>query len=265
MTEKNRKTEILEQSFDEIIKMSMEMEENDRKEFFSDEIVETTAFPPPPADMLDRILKACEEDKTEAKPEAPTAKPKRFKFKRILIIAAALIALLSAASVLGDKNYIFKTENRITKNSIQFSGVNENAHSFSPDEEKAYETAENALGVSVLKPTYLPEGFKLDRFKQYEVDKVIIVYRNSDKIIKISQELLYHDGNIIYTGEAVDTIEGNTYTINAQNTVITIGEYKQKETETIWLSAVWDDKQLSYKVEGSCTKEEFEKFIINLK
>lgn len=158
--------------------------------------------------------------------------------------------------------YVFKIIHQITENSIQFFGINEESYGYDADENEAYNNADKALGYTTLKPTYMPEGYVFDSVKLYENDHVIMVYKNQEKIIKLTQEL---KTDPTYSGEAVDTKEGYTYTITVQDTIINIAEHKQLDSDVVWYSAVWNDDNLIYNINANCTKEEFEKFIRNLK
>lgn len=241
--------------FDEIMKMSAEMDIIDEKDIVTEKDIEEMGIPMPPSGMKERILKACADSKAQKK--------KPFRMKKIILIAAALIILIAGAlSVEGVRVHIFGIKNQVNENSIEFRGLNENAYSYDAEESQAYTTAEEALGTSILKPSYMPDGYKFDRIKIYPEQSVITTYKNGDKSIRINQKLLIEQ---ITTGDIVDTKDGIIYTFKAHGKEIGIAEHEQSETGDKWLSSVWDNEKISYKVEGNCSREEFEKFIKNLK
>lgn len=141
-------------------------------------------------------------------------------------------------------------------------GINEESYSYDADENEAYNNADKALGYTTLKPTYMPEGYVFDSVKLYENDHVIMVYKNQDKLIKLTQKL---KSDPTYSVESVDTKEGYTYTLTVRDTIINVAEHKQLDTDVIWYSAIWNDENLIYNVSSNCNKEEFEDFIKNLK
>jgi len=252
MTEKNRRLEVLDKSFDEIIKMGLELNETFVEDF------ETAAnqspdCPPPPADMLERIKKACGE--TEVK------KPKRVtkvSFGKIVVIAAALVVLLSVVTQGGKISDIL---NKFTEATFQLLGIQESEHVYNTEEIKYYEDAEKDLGVPILTPTYLPEGFAFERIRVYPNDRVTLFYSNNDNTIKMNQKLRINENN---EGKSVDEKDGDSYTLKAIGKNISISQYQQQETGITWFTAVWEDENFYYTVDGNCSKKEFEKFIKNL-
>ncbi len=252
MLKKDKEFENARDAFDEIIKMSATMDMDD-EEILTEKDIEEMGLPQPPPDMYDRIVRERQRRETHAHTG------RKYKKTRLLLIAAVILVLMfGAMSVQAVRVYVFKIAHQVTENSIKFSGVNENSYSYDAKEEDAYKTAEDALGVPILKPTYLPDGYVFDNVRIYENDHIFMTYKNQDYVIKITQTIIEDD---VYTDENVDTKEGHTYTINAQNTKITIGESEQMETGVKWLNAVWHDEKLIYKVDGSCSKSEFEKVI----
>lgn len=215
--------------------------------------------------IYNRIIKECTNLATnsdsECKKESNNCK--KHKVHKFVIIAVAILILFCGSLSVGAvRVYVFKIIHQITENSIQFFGVNEESYSYDADENEAYINADKALGYTTLKPTYMPEGYIFDSVKLYGYDHVIMIYKNQDRIIKLSQEL---KTDPIYSGESVDTKEGYTYTITVHDEIINIAEHKQLDTDTIWYTAIWNDENLIYNVSSNCNKEQFEKFIINLK
>lgn len=262
---RNENYENIRQTFDDIIKKSVETEMVDSVSPLTNEDVKKMGYPSPPADMYDRIMKECtnstinSDDRYEKNPN----NRKKRKFHKFIVIAAAILILsCGALSVGAVRVYVFKIIHQITENSIQFFGINEESYSYDADEKEAYNNADIALGYTTLKPTYMPEGYVFDSVKLYENDHVIMVYKNQDKIIKLTQEL---KNDQTYSGEAVDTKEGYAYTITVKDTIINIAEHKQLDTDVIWYSAIWNDENLIFNVSSNCDKEEFEDFIKNLK
>lgn len=251
MTDKNRREE-----YDEIIKMSIEMnkENDDELKELTDEDVIKMGYELPPDDMYDRIIKAAEK-------EAPFRKKKTHIKKSVLLVAIiAVIAIVGVVS--GVKHYSFDIDGEVTENAIEFRGTNKNDYVYEADESAAYEDAEKALGTQILKPTYLPEGFKFDTIKTYPNDYIILRYKSKDKRINLKQELLIDKPS---TNSISDDNYGNFYTFNFNEQEVTTGEQKQLETDIIWLRAVWKDENITYTVDTNCNKEELEKFIKNLK
>lgn len=243
------------ETFDEIIKMSVEMEAEDAQ-ILSKKDIEEMGLPLPPPDMYDRIMKECNKHESRSS-------NKRKITRRIILVAAVLSVLVfGALSAQAVKVYVFKITNQVTDNTIRFSSGNNPMYTYDTGEENAYKDAENDLGVSILKPAYLPEGYKYKSMKSYQNDHVIMVYENQDYTIRMTQTLLKEE---IYASEDIDTKDGTTYILNAQNTQISVGEHEQLETRTTWLNAVWQDDKLMYKVDANCEKEVFENFIKSLK
>lgn len=262
---RNENYENIRQTFDDIIKKSVEMEMTDSVSALTNEDVKKMGYPSPPADMYDRIIKECTNStiNSDYGYEKKLTNRKKRKFHKFIMIAAAILVLsCGALSVGAVRVYVFKIIHQITENSIQFFGINEGSYSYDVDENEAYNSADKALGYTTLKPTYMPEGYVFDNVKLYENDHVIMIYKNQDKIIKLTQELKIDP---IYSGEAVDTKEGYTYTLTIQDTIINIAEHKQLDTDVIWYTAIWNDENLIYNVSSNCSKEEFEDFIKHLK
>ena len=255
MIEKGKEYRISDETFDKIIKKGIEMEMDDGKDIITDSELVSMGYPLPPDDIPERIKKERRNNRS--------LRNRRPAFiRKFLIVAAALVILMATMSVAGVKVYVFDIVSEIKENSIQFFGRNENAYVYDAEESLAYENAEKESGFAILKPGYLPEGFVFEKVKIYPNDRVVMHYKMGDKTIKLTQKLLIEDTK---TGEMVDINDGETYTIKARDTKITVGKHEQKETNTLWLSAVWYDEQLVYRVDANCTKEELEKFIKKLK
>ena len=262
---RNENYENIRQTFDDIIKKSVEMEMDDSVSPLTSEDVKKMGYPLPPADMYDRIIKECDNstiNSDDGYEKKPNNRKKRKLYKFIVIAAAILILFCGALSVGAVRVYVFKIIHQITENSIQFLGINEESYSYDADENEAYNNADKALGYTTLKPTYMPEGYVFDSVKLYENDHVIMVYKNQDKIIKLTQKL---KSDPTYSVESVDTKEGYTYTLTVRDTIINVAEHKQLDTDVIWYSAIWNDENLIYNVSSNCNKKEFEDFIKNLK
>lgn len=262
---RNKNYDSIRQTFDDIIKESVEMDMADCVSPLTSDDVKKMGYPPPPTDMYDRIMKECTNSTTNFNDEYENKQNNREKrkFHKVIVVAAAMLILsCGALSVGAVRVYVFKIIHQITENSIQFFGINEESYSYDADENEAYNNADKALGYTTLKPTYMPEGYVFDSVKLYENDHVIMIYKNQDKIIKLTQEL---KTDPTYSGEAVDTKEGFTYTLTVQDTIINIAEHKQLDTDVIWYSAIWYDENLIYNVSSNCNKEEFETFIKHLK
>ena len=187
---------------------------------------------------------------------------KKIKWKRIVTIAAIIVILICGVmSVQAVRVYIFKIIDRITDNSMQFMGINEVEQSYDSNDNEAYKTAEEALGVHVLKPMYLPEGFIFDSVKVYPGDYIILIYRNQEKLIRLTQSLL--KDNII-TSEVVDTDNGHTYTLDINGYDIIVGQHNQEETGITWSKAIWNDDKCKYSIDTNIDDSELEKLILSL-
>ncbi len=250
MTDKNRREE-----YDEIIKMSIEMSKENDDEFkaLTDEDVIKMGYDLPPDDMYERIIKAAEKHQRQ-----------KFTPMKKLVVLVAIIALTLIAGVCitqGVKHYSFDIDGEVTENAIEFRGTNKNDYVYEADESAAYKSAEEALGTTILKPTYLPDGFKFDTIKMYANDYIILAYRSDNKSIKLKQELLREKTT---SGKINDQKFGNLYTFGFKEQQVTVGEQKQLETDIIWLRAVWKDENKTYTVDTNCNKEDLEEFIKNL-
>lgn len=252
---KNKKYTISDKEFDKMIKESIETEMNDGKDVITDEELLAMGYTLPPEDIPQRIM-------AEHANESKAGKRTHTIVRRSLIAVAALGILLATMSVSGVRFYVFNIVSEIRQNSIQFFGTNKSTYEYDVDEAFAYENAEKEAGFSILKPGYLPEGFEFEKVKVYMDDCVVMYYKKGDKTIKLTQRLLIGE---IENGDMVDTLEGDVYTFNSGDIKVTASEYERKEKGDKWYTAVWDDEKMMYKADGSCTKDEFEKFIKKLK
>lgn len=247
------------EAFDEIIKMSVEMEAEDAQ-ILSKKDIEEMGLPLPPPDMYDRIMKECNKHESRSS-------NKRKITRRIILVAAVLSVLVfGALSAQAVKVYVFNLTHKVSDNTIRFTGEDENVYTFDASEDDSYKTAEEKLGVPVLKPEFIPLGFKFEAVRTYEQDHVFMIYKNQDSTIKVTQTLIndpYAMGEIMDTEK--EEAKNNTYIFNEQNRKISIGEYTQEETGIKWHYAVWKDDKLMYRVEANCAKDDFEKFVLGLK
>lgn len=257
----NKSRKMKRKEIDEIIKMSVDMDIPDVKDEISDEEVLAMGYSLAPDDMLDRIKKGIAE-----KEEAKNADAKVYSFRKVgkrIVIAVAVFMLLFALSlsVKSVRVYVFGIVNRITDNAIKFYGTSDTLYTYDANEKQSYEDAEKALGVKLLKPTYLPEGFVFEQVKIYPESHIFFIYKNESNVIRIRQSLFQEEMN---TDIIVHSDEGSSYTLKAHGANILVSSHKRIETDTTWLTAVWSDKTILYRIEGNCTEEEFEKFILNL-
>ena len=255
MNNREKKRSEINSSFDEIIKMGvqMELEKEDNTPILTDSEMEMQGYSLPPDDMYKRITDAC------SKNNKYETRHRKIKWKRVIAIAAAIAVLMCGMmSVNAVRVYIFKLIHQITNNSIQFSCVNETEKQFDVDESEAYSNAEDSLGVSILIPTYLPDGFEFEQVKIYPSDHIVLIYENGDKSIKITQSLIK---DYIDWGEMIDTKTGKVDTINISGTDIMISQYNQENTEEVWLAAVWNDEYLLYKIDTNIEERTLKKII----
>ncbi|MBO4941727.1 MAG: DUF4367 domain-containing protein [Clostridia bacterium] len=252
---KNKKYIISDKEFDKMIKKSIETEMNDGKDVITDEELLAMGYTLPPEDIPQRIM-------AEHANEGKVGKRTHTTVRKLIIAVATLGILLATMSVSGVRFYVFNIVSEIRQNSIQFFGTNKSTYEYDVDEALAYENAEKELGVSILKPGYLPDGFEFEKIRVYVKDCVIMNYGKGDNIIRITQKLLIDETE---TGEMVDINDGDMYILKAQDAQIKVERHVRKETEDEWLSAVWDNENISYRVEGNINQKEFEKFIKKLK
>ena len=253
---KNDKKYIISgKEFDKMIKKSIEMEMNDGKDIITDEELLAMGYTLPPDDIPQRIM-------SERANRGEAENKRHTTVRKILIAVAVLGILLATMSVSGVKVYVFNIVSEIRENSIHFFGTNKNTYQYDAEEGQAYENAEKELGFSILKPGYLPEGFVFERVKVYPEERVIVYYKRDDKTIMVTQKKLI---DMLETGDMVDTLEGDVYTFTSHGIKVTASEYERKGKGDKWYTAAWSNENISYRADGSCTKEEFEKFIKNLK
>ena len=248
----------IENLFDDIIRMGvkMDLEQYDDTPILTDDEMKKQGYSLPPNDMYKKIISAAN------KKEIKKVRYKKIKWKRIVTIAAIIVILICGVmSVQAVRVYIFKIIDRITDNSMQFMGINEVEQSYDSNDNEAYKTAEEALGVHVLKPMYLPEGFIFDSVKVYPGDYIILIYRNQEKLIRLTQSLL--KDNII-TSEVVDTDNGHTYTLDINGYDIIVGQHNQEETGITWSKAIWNDDKCKYSIDTNIDDSELEKLILSL-
>lgn len=251
----NKKYIISDKELDKMIKNSIEAEMNDGKDIITDEELLAMGYTLPPEDIPQRIM-------SERANRGKAENKRHITVRKILIAVAILGILLSTISVSGVRVYMFDIVSEIRENTMQFFGTNKNTYQYDANEALAYENAEKEFGFSILKPGYLPEGFVFERVKVYPKERAIVYYKRDDKTIMLTQKRLI---DMLETGDMVDTLEGDVYTFTSRGIKVTASEYERKEKGDKWYTAVWSDENISYRADGSCTKDEFEKFIKNLK
>jgi len=257
----NKSRKMKRKEIDEIIKMSVDMDIPDVKDEITDEEVLAMGYSLAPDDMLDRIKKGIAE-----KEEAKNADAKVYSFRKVgkrIVIAVAIFILLFALSlsVKSVRVYIFGIVNRITDDAVKFHGTSDSPYTYDTDENQAYKDAEEELDVKMLKPEYLPESFILDRVKIYPDSHAMFFYKKETENIRLYQYILDAGSNI---ETSVRTDSAYSHSIIAHGKEILINKHKQTDSDGTWLSAVWDDGKLLYRVEATCSNEDFEKFILNL-
>jgi len=252
---KNKEYKVCDKKLDIMIKKSIEAEMNDGKDIITDEELLEMGYTLPPENISQRIMsQRANQGKAEGK--------RRITVRKILIAVAILGILLSTMSVSGVRVYIFNIVSEIRENSIHLFGTNKNTYQYDADEAKAYEDAEKEFGFSLLKPGYLPEEFVFERIKVYIGDRVVMYYEGNGKTIRLAQRIMI---DMLELGDMVDTLEGDIYTFDLGDIEVIASEYERREKGDKWYTAVWYDEKMLYRVDGNCTKEEFEKFIKKLK
>ncbi|UKI35044.1 MAG: hypothetical protein L6V93_12390 [Clostridiales bacterium] len=146
----------IRQTFDDIIKKSVEMEMTDslfpinrrryKRKWDIHRLLQICMI---------KIMKECTnatinlDDGFDKKPN----NSKKHKLHKFIVIAAAILILSCGAFSVGAvRVYVFKIIHQITENSIQFFGINDGSYNYDADENEAYNNADKALGYTTLKP-----------------------------------------------------------------------------------------------------------------
>lgn len=248
-----------EDTYDELIKIALEKDLSKDDEIIvpTDEEIKAMGYPTPGADTFDRIM-----EKYEFRVQHGEKKNNKKVAKLFAIVAIIAATICGGLSVQAVRVYLFKIVNQITDNSIKIFNTNEMVNSFDTDESEAYKNAEDAMGISLLKPYYLPDGMDFNDIKIYVDDHVILNYRNEGKIIRFTQALKENAANL---EESIDTLKGDVFTKVVGDKDITFAKYIQEETEIIWYEAVWSDDELYYYINTNVDEEELNKIIENLR
>ncbi len=251
----NSKAAMIKSEFDKIIKEEIGhiLEKNDCTEILSDEDMQRLGAELPSKDMYDRIMKACKGVK----------QPKRHNIKRIFIIAAIAVSFVGGTGVVASK--FFGTNLRVHKgmNSVNIiDGGEPNKEGQDVPYEETVELAEENFGYEIAAPEYIPEGFHFEEIKTDPEESVELLFLNGDDgKIRIDQGIKFENSSIAMV---VDSASINTSTEAIGNFEVLFVEYEQDELEIPWVTAVWSDDKMSYRIRTTVEKEEVKKIILSM-
>lgn len=191
------------------------------------------------------------------------------KKKRYIVAALAAVLVLVLGSTMtsvGSKSYWKVLWDRIAGDE-EASIINvekmESQETSDIDEIRVYKEVSNELGISTVRPVYMPEPMFL---KEYDLDKqqeeAILFYEYDGQIIRYMMYMNNTDSSHgqIETDQLVDQ-----YQLKAINgTIITVKDYKVKDSQKHRYVAEFEYKDAQYQFMGIMAKEEFEKIIENL-
>lgn len=188
--------------------------------------------------------------------------------RRYLIVALAAVIVLVCGSVMtgvGSKSYWKVIWERITgDDNLEYIDV-ENMESKTTedlDEMGVYREIYEKLGVSVVRPGYKPENMKLKRYTLDEKQrKVYLFYEYDGEVIRYS---IYMNNTDSSLGQKDLDLFLNEYEIENSSQIISIEEYKVKESECNRYIAEFKYRDVHYQLMGVMEKSEFEKIIKNL-
>ena len=183
--------------------------------------------------------------------------------RRYLIVALAAVIVLVCGSVMtgvGSKSYWKVIWERITgDDNLEYIDV-ENMESKTTedlDEMGVYREIYEKLGVSVVRPGYKPENMKLKRYTLDEKQrKVYLFYEYDGEVIRYS---IYMNNTDSSLGQKDLDLFLNEYEIENSSQIISIEEYKVKESECNRYIAEFKYRDVHYQLMGVMEKSEFEK------
>ena len=191
------------------------------------------------------------------------------KKRRYFIVALAAVLVLvfgSAMTGIGSKSYWKVIWDRMAGE--------ENASHIDVEHMDSYETGDinelqiykeirNELGISIVRPQYLPRHTIL---KEYEIDReqkrATLIYDCDDQIIRYMMYMNDTDSSFgqIETDELI-----NEYSINTENNVeINVKEYLVDNVDEKRNVAEFEYRDAQYQLMGIMPSEEFDKILKNL-
>lgn len=245
---------------DEAIKLGvqLDLEKEDGEPILTDEDMHRLGIPLPPDDMYERIMNAYDTEKKQG--------AKKVRFKKLILVAVVLtMVIASALSVQAVRVYLYQIGVHIMENGANLMGLNRGEPDvFDLEDEEAYKQAEETLQHKLLKPDYLPKGFKFQELKIYGDYKVRLLFTSDDSIktVRFEQQIISGE---IGSGTILDTKTPIVFQDSINGYDVTIGELIQAETNATQLIGIWSDDELIYIIDTNLDKEELIKIIKSLK
>lgn len=191
------------------------------------------------------------------------------KKRRYFIVALAAVLVLvfgSAMTGIGSKSYWKVIWDRMAgEENLSYIDV-ENMDSQKTeelDETYIYKEIRNELGISTVRPQYLP---KRTLIKEYEIDReqkrATLLYECDGQIIRYMMYMNDTDSSYgqIETDELI-----NEYSINTENNVeINVKEYSIDNVDEKRNVAEFEYRDAQYQLMGIMPREEFDKILKNL-
>ncbi len=250
----DNKSARIKSEFDKIIKEEIGhvLEENDCTEILSDDDMRRLGVQLPPEDMHDRIMQACKDNKPI----------RRHNIKRILVIAAIIAALAGGTGAMAYKFFDTNLFTQMRKRSVRIIEEGEEAEVFKITEKEVYSKVEEKLGIELLRPKYIPNGFFVDVIRTVDCESAKIIYIDAgDGKIEFTQKIKFENSS---TSDLVDTISGNAETEEIGNFEVMFVEYMRGKTNIKWINAYWTDDNLKYTISTNIQKSEIKKIIENM-
>ena len=191
------------------------------------------------------------------------------KKKRYIVAALAAVLVLVLGSTMtsvGSKSYWKVLWDRIAGDE-EASIINvekmESQETSDIDEIRVYKGILNELGISTVRPMYIPKSMYL---KEYEIDReqkgAILFYEYEGQVIRY---MMYMNNTDSSHGQIATDKQVDEYQIKAENgIVITIKEYTVDNSQQNRYIAEFEYDDAQYQIMGIMKKTEFEKIINNL-
>ena len=191
------------------------------------------------------------------------------KKRRYFIVALAAVLVLvfgSAMTGIGSKSYWKVIWDRMAgeENASVVNVEDMDAQTTGDiDELQVYKEIRNELGISIVRPQYLPEDTE---FLEYEIDleqnKAIILYEYENQILKYTMYMNNSDSSStqIEPDKLVDEYQINTST----DIIIYVKVYDVGNTDRKRYIAEFEYRDSQYEIKGSIEKDEFDKILKNL-
>ena len=193
----------------------------------------------------------------------------RRKKKRYIVVALAAVIVLvlgSAITSVGSKSYWKVLWDRLAgEEKASIINVEDmDAHETKDiDEIQVYKEIVNKLGISTVRPMYIPRNMVL---KQYELDeeqkKATLLYDYNRQIIKYTMYMNNADSSF---GQIEPDTITDQYEIEAgQGIIVRVKEYQIEGQEGYRYIAEFEYMDAQYELKGRMEREEFDKILKNL-